>query len=322
MKLIAITLFLAASMSMCEKSSFDDLGGSQTLNGRVLLKDTINGSFSARAVSSIEVFLADLKDTTSFLSSVRTDKNGSYSFQGTDPAVSYKVYTAADTGSVRYYGELRYESGQVRQAVSQDLMLYPAVATQNGIHVIVQDRNGARLSGVTVRGYSSRDFFKAGGEGQTFDLVTSASGIANKMNLAAQKYYLLVKTRVAGIDMAGADSVTVSPAGIRTVVLTTTAVLPKRNGMEILITDPDGAPVQGAGVFAYRSRTVFNLDTGGANSLFTMSSDRSGKAEAFDVDSALYYIRAVKIVGKDTLFGTDTVSVGRTGIAKRQFSLH
>jgi len=308
---------------MCEQSEFNDLSGPKTLKGRVLLKDTINGSSYDVPVKSIEVFLADLKDTAIFLNSVRTDKDGYFSFGGIDPAVGYKVYARIDTGAVKYYGELRYEIGKLEENKDRSLMLYPALDIQNGMHVVVQDAGKARMPGVTVWVYTNRSFYNAGTvEGKTLELTTNASGIANKMNLAPQTYYLRVKGRIGNIDISGTDSTTLTAAAINTVVLKVTTTLPKRNGMEILVEGIEGAPIDGATVFAYRSPTIYDLDKNGTNSLFLMPSDKTGKAAAYDIDPALYYLRAVKIVGKDTLKGKDTISVSKTRIVDRSIILY
>ncbi|PSL27459.1 hypothetical protein [Dyadobacter jiangsuensis] len=321
MKLIGIILFFAAAMSMCEKSTYNDLSGSKIMSGRVLMKDTINGVNYTVPVKSIEVFLADLANTSTFLNSKRTDKDGSYTFEGIDPAVGYKVYAKIDTGAIKYEGELTYKIGEFREGQGEPMMLYPSQSTQNGIHVIVQDTSKARLSNMVVWGYSNSSFYHAGGvEGKTFELTTNLAGVANKMNLAPQTYYLLIKGRVGNIDVLARGTTVVEAEGIKTIVLTV-ATNPKGNGMEIQTIDVSQAPIQAATVFVYQSQTIYDLDKTGANSVFSMSSDKSGSATAYNIDPAAYYLRAIKIVGKDTLRGQAVTTVKSNEVTKQTLTL-
>lgn len=300
----------------CKKSKFSDLSGSATLQGNVLLYDTLNGISTLVTGKSAKVFLKYTGNSSGFIYSTTANGSGQYSFTGIDPDSAYTIYAGSDTGTVKYYGELVYPRGTITNERSDTLKLYPSNNNQNILHLIVQDITGGRIYNVSAWTFNSPVLFAADASaGKVFDMTTNSYGVSNRYNIAPGNYYLRVKTKIGNIDLAGETSVLMETTGIKTVFITLQNNPLTRNGIEVHVTDIYTTPIDNAKVYAYRSQAIFMADTINYNAgLFTLTSNAAGLASTYIIDPATYYLRAVKIINKDTLVETGNVTVGSNTI--------
>jgi hypothetical protein len=311
-KYFIIGIFLL--ITACNKSEFDDLSGDEALTGTVLIADTLNGSIKYSVLKNSPVFLANLADSTGYLYSVTTNAQGNYSFVGIDPEKDYKVYASTDTGVVKYYGVNKYHRNILPVRQSDSLKLYPSSNDQNGIHLIVRTAEGAKLANATSWVFTSSSFFDAGiADGKIFDMTTNLYGVSNKFNIPKGTYYLRVKTEVGNLKLQGQETIDVLATGIKTVTIKLAPYSPNNNGLEIKVLDVFATPVNSANVYGYRSKAIFQLDSLQTNSIFSLSSNASGLASIYNIDPATYYLRIVKIIGKDTLSTEESVIVNSMG---------
>jgi hypothetical protein len=317
MKKYIFSFILVCLLAYCKKPGFDDLSGTATLTGVSFIYDTLSGVTYKTPLKNAKVFIKKDDGSDGFLYSVNSNSQGEYSFSGIDEAKKYIVYASTDTGVVKYYGELPYGADYSIDNKSDTLKLFPDSTNQNGIHLIVQDITGSRVSGVTAWVFNSPILFAQDtSAGKIFDMATNPYGISNKFNIAAGTYYLRVKTRIGNLDLIGEQSVTVKDKGIAPVTITLQNAALNRNGIEVNTFDIFNTPISGAKIYCYRSYSVFLADTiNFNNSLFTMTSNNAGKATAYVIEPAVYYLRAVKTINSQTLTQTATVTVNSNSVA-------
>jgi len=316
MKKYLVSFIFVCLLAYCKKPGFDDLSGTATLQGVSFIYDTLSGVIFKTPLKNAKVFIKKDDGSDGFLYSVNTNPQGEYTFSGIDAAKKYIVYASTDTGTVKYYGELPYGADHSINDKSDTLKLYPDSTNQNGIHLVVQDITQARVPNVTAWVFNSPVLFAADtSAGRVFDMATNPYGVSNKFNIPAGTYYLRVKTRIGNLDLIGEKSVTVSEKGIAPVTITLQNAALNRNGMEINTLDIFNTPISGAKIYCYRSQAVFLADTiQFNNSLFTMTSNNAGKASAYVIDPAVYYLRAIKTVNSQTLKQTATVTVNANSV--------
>ncbi len=307
----AVMLFL-----QCKKSSYNDLSGSQTLKGVVILYDTLQGLPSLMPAKNIKVYIKYAGTADGFIYSTTANGQAQYSFQGIDPQRSYVIYASTDTGTVKYYGDRTYTSGSYSDSQSDTLKLYPSQNNQNGIHLRVTDEQLHPVPNVIAWVFNNPMLFNADtSAGRVFDMAVNAYGVSNRFNIAPNTYYLRVKTRIGGIDLTGETNVVVPAAGIVNAHLILRNVPLAHNGIEAGIRDIYNTSVAGATVYCYRSQYLFENDTIlYNNSLFTINSNASGLAAVYMITPDTYYLRAVKVINDDTLKSTATVIVGMNNV--------
>jgi hypothetical protein len=317
MKKYFLSVVIVLLFFRCTKSSFNDLSGSQTLKGLVVLYDTLQGVQSIVPAKNFKIYIKYSGSSNGFLYSSNANGQAQFSFQGIDTARSYTIYAVSDTGVIKYYGEKIYPANSYSVIRPDTLKLYPSQQNQNGIHLIVTDELLRPVPNVTAWVFNNATLFASDtSAGRIFDMTVNNYGVNNRLNIAPGTYYLRVKTRIGGLDLAGEDTVVVPAAGIRDANLVLRNIPLARNGIEATITDMYSTPVAGANVYCYRSQYVFENDTiQFNNSLFTMNSNASGLASAYIITPGTYYLRAVKIINSDTLKKTATVSVSANGIS-------
>lgn len=314
-------LLIAAGFLMlqCNKSKdFNDLAGSYTLKGVVVIRDTLNGPAVNVVAPNMKVYLKYPHAVSGYIYSTTADGLAQYSFNGIGSDSGYTVYAYTDTGTVKYYGELLYGAGTIRDRQSDTLRLYPDSNTQNVLHLLVRDSTSATIPNVTAWVFNSPVLFAADtSAGRIFDMPVNGYGIANKYNLAPGTYYLRVKTRIGGLNLAGESNVDIDATGIKTAIITLKSTPIDRNGLELTLMDPWNTPVGAATAYFYRSRSVYLLDTLYNNSQFKLVTDDGGFASAYILPAAKYYFKAIKIIGKDTLTATDSFNVPAQGIDRK-----
>lgn len=323
MKKILPVITVIVLLLQCKPSDLHDLSGGNSLKGVVVLYDTLKGLTTASLYKNAKVFLG-YTGSSGFLYSIVANEQGQYTFAGIESNQNYSIYSSSDTGLIKYKGNLPYAANSFSNGQSDTLKLYPSSDNQNVLHLIIQDSTGNRMANVTAWIFNSPVLFAADtSAGRMFDMKSNDYGVDNKINVSADKYYARVKVRIGNIDLTGEDSVEVPQFGIRNLIVTLrTKPLPGRNGMELLLNDIFETPVHNATVHYYRSKNVWMLDTAHVNSIGSMNSNASGLATAYNLDSARYYLRMLKVISKtDTLRRLDSIDVGRFTIAKDTFIL-
>lgn len=314
--LLIIALFLLAQ---CTNSEFDDLSGTSTLKGVVILNDTLSGTYNKSLAKNINVYLKKTDNISGFLYSTVTNAQGQYNFTGIDLHTAYTIYATVETDSLPYNGQLLYTANGFTDKQSDTLHLYPSFVGHNVLHVIVQDAQQGRVSGVTAWVFNSALLFAADtSAGRTYDMITNSNGISNKYNMAPGKWFLRVKTRIGNLSLSGEDTVDISATGIHTAFITLTQAPPaNRNGIELTLWDAYQTPLANAQTYFYRSQSVFMADTTDYNNyLFMLPSNGAGLASTYVIDAATYFFRSVKPIGKDTLMAIGSVVVESNKIAK------
>jgi hypothetical protein len=317
MKKIILLVTMTLTLVQCKKPPFSDLSGTYTLKGTVVIEDTLNGPYNMSLAKNLKVYLRYSGNSAGYIYSLQANSQAQYTFSGIDKDRNYTIYASTDTGTTKYYGKLDYAAGRFADGQSDTLKLFPSITDQTGIHLLVLDSLGGRVPNVTAWVFNSPVLFVAdSSEGRAFDMRTNDYGVANKYNIAIGTYYLRVKTRIGVVPLAGEGNVIISGNGVKTVVVTVRSIPLDRNGIELTVLDSHLAPVNNASVFFYRSSTISDLDTACTNSLFTLMSNGSGLASTYIIDSSLYYFKARKIIGHDTLQNKGSIHVGLTGIAR------
>jgi hypothetical protein len=315
-------LFAAAAcivLFQCKKSAFNDLSGPATLKGVAVIYDTLTGLTLATPLKNAKVFLRYDDNPNSFLYSTTSNGSGQYKFSGINLDRSYVIYSSVDTGAVKYEGQLKYAANGFSDSQSDSLKLYPASGNQNGIHLIVQDSVGGRLYNITAWVFNSPVLFTSDtSAGRVFDMTTNFYGVANKYNVAPDKYYFRVKTKIGNLELTAEDSVQVTATGIKTLALTLRRKPLTRNGIELTVLDRFNTPVSGAVSYFYRSQSIFLADTVTySQSIFKLTTNSAGLASTYVIDTARYYFRTIKVINADTLKKTDFVDVTTNIISKK-----
>ena len=311
MKKYILPLALALLLLRCNKSTFNDISGDQTLKSVAVFYDTLSGVKTIIPAKNVKLYLKYSGTSGGFLYSVNANALGEFSFNGIDPKLSYTVYSSVDTGLVKYYGENIYAAQSFTNSQPDTLKLYPAANGQNGIHLIIQDSLGRSVPGLTAWVFNSDVLFKADTiAGRIFDMQANSYGISNRYNIAQGIYYIRVKTRIGNLDLAGETNIDVGANGIKTAIIVLRSIPLPRNGIEVKTLDIFGTPLSDTKVYCYRSRVIFENDTlNFNNSLFSISSNPSGLASAYIIDTGRYYIRAVKKINSVTIKDTSNTIV-------------
>ncbi|RXK86745.1 hypothetical protein [Filimonas effusa] len=304
-------LIAAVFLHSCAKDlEFNDLSGTATLKGVIIMTDSLSGIHQYRTAGNITVFLKKAETENGYLYKVTADAKGQYSFNGIDPGASYTIYAATDTGSVKYSGELTYKANGFKDGESDSLLLRPYAVNQNGILLMVRNEAGDRVGNTTAWVFNNLAAFQADSSaGKIFDMVSNIYGVSNKINIAPGKYYLRVMTKLGSVNVRGEQEVVVDQTGIKPVVLTLQPYTINRTGVELTITDINAAPINAAVTYVYRSGVIADLDSTYANSLYSITSNNAGIAAKYDISPGAYFLRTIKVVGKDTLRSKDQVNV-------------
>lgn len=305
-------------ITACNKSKFDDLSGEETISGTAIIADTLNGNLKYTILKNTAVYLANLNGSGTYLYSVNTNDQGKYSFSGIQKEKAYKIYASTDTGTVKFYGVKEFQANSYPISQTDSLKLFPAANNQNGIHFILRAADGSKLQNTTAWVFTSPTAFNSGtSEGKLFDLTTNIYGVANKFNIPAGTYYIRVKTQSGNQTLQGQETVLLTATGIKTATIKLAPYSANNNGMGIKVLDTFNTPVNTATIYCYRSQAVFQLDVNNTNSLFNITSNSSGDASLFNIDPATYYLRVMKIVGKDTLRAEESIVVNTTGTTNK-----
>jgi hypothetical protein len=291
-------------------------GGPYKVNGVIMLFDTLSGNYTYNTVASLPVYIKYSEDLTGYLYPASTSASGLYSFSGISGDRAYTVYSRKDSNGIKYYGELAYAANTINSTYRSDtLKLYPSSTYQNGIHLIVFDDKGARVSNVTAWVFNNPNLFSATADsvGKLYTMTTNGFGVDNKLNIPPNTYYLRIKTKIGNVEFKGEGQVSVSASGIKDCVINLTR---NQNGFELLISDVPGAPVANAQVYVYQNATIEQLDSDNSQWLYSTNSDSKGIASLYNIDPGLYYVKAIKKVGNVTLKGETQINVSPGSINK------
>jgi hypothetical protein len=329
-KITSYLVFFLLIFIQCRKDTLPSpntnfSGGPYSINGVVMLYDTLNGNYSYHNLSGVTVYLRYKSNPSGYLYSVNANSLGQYSFSGINKDSSYTIYCEKDSNNVRYYNQLNYNSINITSnSASDTLKLYPSSKNQNGIHLIVFDALATRIPNITAWIFTSHSAFNASDSGgKSFNMTTNEYGVANKLNLAPGYYFLRVKTKIGTDSVKGEDSISINDiTGIINSIITLKSFPSNKNGFELTIVDEDSTPIYNAKVFCYRSKLDFQLDDStNADSLFSINSNQSGMAFKYNIDPALYYLRIIKQIGDSTFKKEDSIEVQTNAIRKKQVFL-
>jgi hypothetical protein len=316
--LLLLCLALTALLNGCSKAPFNDLSGSATFKGVLMLQDTLYGDHSYRAIKNTTVYLGNPTDTASYLYPIKTDVSGNFNFTNIDSTVNYSLRATFDSTNLRYVADSTYTpANKVFLHRRDTLILRPDVKSQNILHIVVMDASYAPVGNVTVHVFNNSGLFHADtAAGKVFDMVSNAAGRDNRSGLAAGWYYFRINTQIGNTFARTEDSINIGNNGLWPKALIINNGSTAFNGIEVRVTDKFTTPVSGATVYFYRSLDVFNNDPSPYNnSLFSRPTNASGMANAYIIEPATYYVRVVKVVSSSlTLTGTGQAIVGLNNV--------
>lgn len=315
MKFIISSLIIIGTLffSTCTRPPFNDLGGTDTFSGMLLLKDTLYGSNAYRVMRNTSVYLRNPKDSISSLYSAKSDNAGYFTFTGIDKKAAYLLTASYDSNQIRYNALFLHKADDLQFMNQRDsLVLGPDTLSQNILHLIVKDGSGAPIRNITVHVFNSPELFRLDTvEGKAFDMITNTGGVDNRFGIAAGWYYFRVNAKIGQTILRAEDSIKAGAAGIWTKVLSLNTNTVPSIGMEVMVNDKFQTPVDNVILYFYRSKDVFDKDPAPyANSLFTAKTNAAGFAGIYLIDPAIYYIRAIKILSSTvTLKGQGQIEV-------------
>jgi hypothetical protein len=225
MKKIFVLLMCCFGFVMCRKddsSSFHDLSGPNTLQGVAVLYDTMTGNYNYTIIKSLDVFIRDSSNPSTYLSKNKTDDHGRYAFNGIDTNKSYTVYASIDTGAIRFYGEINYPKNTTHNYQKDTLKLFPSPYNQNGMFIRTVDSLNGPLPNINIYVFYSKVKWLADDSvGKTFRLQSDLFGRALKMNVTPGWYYLTAIDSVGKLIIKAKDSIHINAQGInsKTIVL-------------------------------------------------------------------------------------------------------
>jgi len=192
MKKYFIILIVISAILGCNKSSFSpDLNGTNTIQGKIVLYDTLSGNYNYKIMSSIPVYLRYLSDTAGFLYSTITNGLGQFTFNGIDSTMSYIVFANVDSLQIQYSGQITYPAGSSKYYFSDTLKLYPSQLNQNGIFYQLQDSLGGALANCNLYIFRSRELWTNNDSlGSDYVLKSDAFGRCFQLNVSPGQYYV------------------------------------------------------------------------------------------------------------------------------------
>lgn len=305
MRIYILGCLFAATIFSCTKVEHQE---NLYIRGRLFLVDTITLNVIDSPLANKRVMLASNNgDSLNYLYADTTDANGYFLFDLlNDDKTSFVVKYEEKVNTYLYTAEDTVSKGENNIAVVASL----DQKKQNGLHIVVMDINGTRISNTTAWVFNNPTFFASGSStGKNFDLITNSYGISSKLNIVPGPFYgIRIKTRIGNIDFEGTGTSAIGNAGIETIPIT---LVQTKMGFELLIQDnqsPPG-PINNAQVYVYKSQTVFQLDVTNTNASHNLSSDASGKCELYNIESGIYYLRVIKDIGNDVLKAETSVVV-------------
>lgn len=310
-KVISIVLLFQCA---CKKTGFNDLAGTEKINGVALLHDSYSSSNAFIRLKGITVYLRSAANPNAYLYTVRTDNLGQFSFTGIDKTASYLIDASYDSAQVRYTGKRNYDTPNTFTSLRDTLLLDVDPQFQNGIHLVVKDYLGGTVPNGTVWVFNSAALFVADtSSGAAFAMQPDIYGIANKYSVATGNYFFRVKTRSGNVELVDEQKAIIDNFGIKQVTMTVRPVPLQGfgNGIDVKVVDQSGAAVSNAMVYFYKNYETYIQDSSKfQSSLFKLTSAVDGHAAAYVINPATYFIWARKVVNiNDTLKSRDHYSV-------------
>ncbi|TDX02183.1 hypothetical protein [Dinghuibacter silviterrae] len=220
-------LIIMAFNGGCKKPGFNDLGGSNVINGVVVLYDTLALGYGYAPVSGQTVYLQDPSDTTGYLYSSKSNPLGQFSFNGFDSTARYRIYTSFDSNHVHYTGNLLYNDYNASFLHAWDsLVVSIDESSQNGIFYEVFDSLGGRISNANLYIFTSKLLWQvtdSTGVGSNYPALKSdVFGRCLQMHVAGGLYYYIIAIYKVkpGVSWKGVDTVWVNNTGIRKKTIT------------------------------------------------------------------------------------------------------
>jgi hypothetical protein len=304
------------------KNSLGDLGGSYTLNGVVMLYDTLTGDYSYAPAGGVTVYIKYSTDPTGYLTFNNATAAGSYSFTGIDSTKAYTVYAHLTADSILYYGSIPYAPMTIHNRESDTLRLYPDSANQNGLYYRLTDSAGGLLAGANFYIFANKDRRdNIDTNNATYHLRSDNFGRVLKMNVSAGAYYLYGVDTSKNQLLSGKTDVTVGSSRIAagTLALTPAAT----TELDFSLVDGSSNPVGGCNVYVYNSKDLWDNpdDSTGVGSIYQLVTDIRGKCRVLNADGGPYYIHAYGKFGALVLRGADQFIAPKNTVTVRQIGL-
>jgi hypothetical protein len=209
-------LFAAVFATACKKVGNNDLSGSSTFNGTVMLYDTLSGSYTYKALPAQSIFLKYSTANAGYLYSILSDANGMFSFSPLDSTKSYTIYSSLST-TMNYYGEIQYSPARLAILHQPDtLKLIPDEKTQNGLYYNLYDNAGGRLANVNCYIYTSQSLWaNKDTTAYTYLIKSDAAGRCLKIGIAPAVYYIYALAKFSTATLSATDTMKVNTYGIR-----------------------------------------------------------------------------------------------------------
>lgn len=304
------------------KDNLGDLGGSYTLNGVVMLYDSLTGDYSYAAVGGVTVYIKYTGDQSGYLTSNTATAAGLYSFTGIDSTKAYTVYAHLAPDSILYYGGISYRVNSIHNRESDTLKLYPDSVNQTGIYFRLTDNAGGILANADFYLFSNKDRRDAiDTTHATYHLKSDNFGRVLKMNPGAGTYYIYSAVTSQKQFLSGKADAPVGTSGIYRSTLTLTPAATTE--LDFSLVDGNNNPVAGCNVFVYNSKDLWNNpdDSTGVGSIYQLVSDIHGNCRVLNADGGAYYVHAYVKFGTLVLRGKDQFVAPPNTTTSRQIGL-
>jgi hypothetical protein len=324
-KIIVSLTIISFAVLACKKYNQiqSDADSKLYIYGRVFVEDSINDNGIIKPLLKVTPISISYKnDSVAILKTTNTSDSGYFSFSNMKKDAEYVIIAQAETGSgdskVFFSGSVNVLLNESKTNITPLLKLDNS--KQNGIHLIVLDNTGGKISNITAWVFNNPSLFAADtSAGKIFDMVTNPYGVSNKFNISQGRYFLRIKTRIGNIDLKGEGVIDIENTGIKTLVIT---VFQNQNGFELVVFDNQNAPVNNAQVYGYRSLTVSQLDSNNTNSIFILNTSASGGCSLYNIDPARYYLKTIKQIGAIVLKSEDVIDVNNNMVATKTIRLN
>ncbi len=203
-------LSLTTLMAACRKDTFDDLSGTETINGIAVLVKTFDAKIDTVPLRNRNIYLKKSLTDSSFIYSVLTDDNGKFQFTNVSSA-AYTLVAVDTLTSIPYYGSMSASS-----AGTSIFRLYPDERAMNGLILTVYDSLSSPVNNATIYRFVNKIFFDSSFAGGVIDSVkTDNDGRVRYFNLPATNQYFIGKMAFNNRLLIGRKTFAISATGVK-----------------------------------------------------------------------------------------------------------
>lgn len=293
-------------------------GYSDNINGRLLLYDTL----TQRAIDvplgnkQLTVSLRSSTDSVNYIVSTKTDAEGYFQFKNLKND-QYRIWYREIIDGKLYSG-VNYNNESNDKIVIRAGI---AMSGQTGVVFHVTDASGNAISGADVCvSQSPTPSNNNTCEGSNFSAKSDTYGKNAKFNLSPGKYYVLSQITINNVVYRDKDTFDITDK-VEQRKLTLAPPTSANNGVEFLVTDIAGNPINTAVICMYKSRELFVRDTcEGSN--YSTNSNTLGKATISKIEPGKYYIIAnvaftnFQMIARDSIVVDDKVKPMQLKVVK------